>query len=454
MRFRAILRSCLIFLLCLLTACGPTPQPSGGENDTTAPAITTEALMTDIVLAENGETQYRIVRAEMAHQRVAEAAVALADRIEEISGARMQLTTDWEHESMPETMATEYEIILGETNRSGKYFTCDTDQLGCCDFLITVIDRRIVIIGGSVLATVQGAEYFMTHCLPEAKTPTLTLDVETQILEAREKSDRLIVMSQNLLATDTEYETNPNNAQHLIKLRQSRIASIFLDHLPDSIGLQECSSPWRSYFDGMRNLWTYSRVAADKNPKVSILYNTDTLKLISSGSIWLTEEPETLKISREWKGTTERLAHHAVFEVIATGQRYVHVNTHIGFDNDAVAMGQAKVVRDYCDRLHSETGYPVVCTGDFNFTMSSPCYVAFAEGIMGDTKLLATGSSTGTGSFNKMGHEGYPKAEPIDQVMVSRDDWDVYTYAVDYTTFDGWYASDHYAVVAEIKLRA
>ena len=67
--------------------------------------------------------------------------------------------------------------------------------------------------------------------------------------------------------------------------------------------------------------------------------------------------------------------------------------------------------------------------------------------------MLAAESSTGTGSFNKMGKAGYPKPDPIDQVMVSTADWNVYTYAVDYTTFDGSYYSDHYAVVATMTMR-
>ncbi len=448
---KSIIAALLAVFALALPACGGADAPA---ETTTAPSVeTTIPAPAPLSIVADGKTEYRIVRSENASQPVVDAVVELAAEIKARTGAQLVPTTDWESEHIASSAATDYEIIVGDTSRNGKYFTYDTESLGTYDYVITVADQRVLILGGSNAAAVEGVAYFIANCLPPAGSSSFTFDAETHILQARELSEKMTVMSLNLLATDTEYAANPSNDKHLIKVRQPRINAVILDHMPDSIGLQECSATWRQYFDSLDKTWSYDRVGADKNQKISILYNTDTVSLIDAGSIWLTEDPENLKISVEWKGNTERLAHYAVLEVKASGERYVHVNTHIGFDNADVAMGQAKVVRDYCEKLHKDTGYPVVCTGDFNFTLESDYYKAYMEGIMDDTRDLAAESATGTGSFNKMGASGYPKAYPIDQVMVSEGDWDVYTYEVDYTTFDGCYYSDHYAVVATMTLR-
>lgn len=448
---KRMIAACLALLMLAFPACGRADKPA--ETTDTHPVGTTLPAPEPLMIAADGKSEYRIVRAEDASQPVVDAVVDLAAEIKRRTGAQLIPTTDWESEHIASSAATDYEIIVGDTSRNGKYFTYDTESLGTYDYVITAADQRILILGGSNAAAVEGVEYFIANCLPPEGSSSFTFDPTTHILQKREQSEKMTVMSLNLLATDTEYQANANNSKHLIAVRQPRINAVILDHLPDTIGLQECSAPWRQYFDSLGKTWSYDRVGADKNQKISILYNTDTLTLVDSGSIWLTEDPENLKISVAWKGTTERLAHYAVLEVKASGKRYVHVNTHIGFDNADVAMGQAKTVRDYCEKLHADTGYPIVCTGDFNFTLESDYYKAYVEGLMADTKHLAAESSTGTGSFNKMGVSGYPKAYPIDQVMVSEGDWDVYTYEVDYRTFDGWYYSDHYAVVATLTLK-
>ena len=446
LRLLALLFTAILVLP--LVGCGQTP-PAEEE----APDETAEPAPEPLTVVADGTSVYQIVRPELCTQQLTDAAVALNRQIKAMTGVGLTITTDWENERISSTLAGEYEIVLGETTRNGKYFTYDTTDIGTYDYDITVIENRVLILGGSETATASAVEYFIEHCLPAAPTDTFELDPALHVEYRVPESDKMTVMSLNLLATDTEYAANANNNQHLIQVRQPRIREIILTHMPDSIGLQECSAPWRQYFDGMDASWSYDRTGASKNQKISILYNTDKLELVKSGSIWLTEDPEHLKVSVEWKGESERLAHYAVFKIKETGEHYVHVNTHVGTESTLLQTGQATVVRTYCEQLAEETGYPVVCTGDFNFTLESPSYTALTETLLRDTKFEAAESSTGTGSFNKMGKAGYPKAYPIDQVLVSADDWNVYTYAVDYTTFDGCYYSDHYAVVATMTMK-
>lgn len=447
MRLNRLCCVLLAALSLLLAACGGAGDEVTPPETTAAPETTVAPAEAGLEIVVGGKSDYQIVRPDEAGKPLVDAVIALKNAIKASTGAELTLGTDFEIEQIPSTHAKTYEIVVGNTTRNGKYFTYDVESMGSYDFTITVADRRVLILGRTEAAAIDGVAYFIEHCLPEQGD--FVFDPTTHILQTREPSEKLSVMSLNLLATDTEY----NSKDHMIGRRISRVNTVITDHLPDSIGLQECSATWRNYFDGMDTRWSYDRVGADKNEKISILYNKDTLEVVESGSIWLTEQPESLKISVEWESTTERLAHYAVFRVKASGAHYVHVNTHIGFDNKTIALEQAKVVRDYCESLHAKTGYPVVCTGDFNFDRTTDYYKAYVDGLMADTRDLAVESAEGTGTFNKLGAAGYPKAHAIDQVMVSEGEWDVYTYAVDYRTFEGKFYSDHYAVVATMSLR-
>ena len=278
LRLLALLFTAILVLP--LVGCGQTP-PAEEE----APDETAEPAPEPLTVVADGTSVYQIVRPELCTQQLTDAAVALNRQIKAMTGVGLTITTDWENERISSTLAGEYEIVLGETTRNGKYFTYDTADIGTYDYDITVIENRVLILGGSETATASAVEYFIEHCLPAAPTDTIEIDPALHVEYRAPESDRMTVMSLNLLATDTEYAANANNNQHLIQVRQPRIREIILTHMPDSIGLQECSAPWRQYFDGMDASWSYDRTGASKTQKISILYNTERKGLALAYSI-------------------------------------------------------------------------------------------------------------------------------------------------------------------------
>ncbi|MBO5269147.1 MAG: endonuclease/exonuclease/phosphatase family protein, partial [Clostridia bacterium] len=247
--------------------------------------------------------------------------------------------------------------------------------------------------------------------------------------------------------------------QNSIKNRQPRIRELFLGIMPDVIGLQECGN-WHDFLKSDSALLNegYRLLSAQKDSKVSIYYNSNKLEALESGSIWLTEDPENLRCSVLWNSNgNPRLAHFVRFSHKDSGETFIVVNTHIGFENTTLHYNQTRVVAEYCAQLKEKFGDPVICVGDFNEKKGSDMYEGFvnefAGGFMEDTKFAATESSTGSGSFHALGARALD-AYAIDQIMVSEEDFLVYTYRVDYTYFgngDLRY-SDHCGVVATMAI--
>ena len=459
----------LLFLTLLTVSCNTPPAGSEGTGESTGNGETTASGTTaaPLTIVENGTSQYRVIINDKLSNTLATPAYELIDAIKEKTGAELGAATDFEHPSMPENDATDYEILIG-TTRDGKYFDLTVPEMSTRDFYITVVGTRILILGGSTPAILRGVTHFIENLLPEAVTDTWVFDASTDLLVVDENSGSLVIMSQNLLNNNTEHKDKTilntqipvdQAGKNSIKNRQPRIRSLFLELMPDAIGLQECGN-WHSFLQGDSELLNagYRLITCQKNNKISILYNSNTLEPIASGSIYLTEDPENLACSKEWNSNgNPRLAHYVRFRVIETDETFIMVNTHIGFENQTLQYNQTRVVAEYCAQLKATFGDAVVCVGDFNSKQGSQHYDGFVNtfegGFMDDTKYLALDSSTGTGSFHALGSRALD-ANAIDQVMVSGGDWVVYTYCVDNTIFgDGdLFYSDHFGVYASMRL--
>lgn len=149
----------LIIAAVILTACAD--KNGGVQNDETAGE--TEAEAPKLVLAENGETQYKIIRGENAKDWEVAAAVNFRKAFKELTGVNIDLTTDWEKKDFDITQRSPYEILIGETNREGSEFTIDTSILGKRDFIIRTEGSKIVIRALSEKGINAAVEYFFAE---------------------------------------------------------------------------------------------------------------------------------------------------------------------------------------------------------------------------------------------------------------------------------------------------
>lgn len=466
----ALLLAAVLSLLALASC----TTPSGDDNTGTGTSgqTTTDEQTTggpepeeELTLISNGKPLYTVIRPDDSANNPleVEAAVALSAAFHNACGRYIGITTDWEGNEISDT-----EICIGNLTRNGSVYNADISGLENNQFSVKVYGKRIVFLAPNSYGTVKAVEWFASEYLSvtDGSLKELKIPGNLEYTGSFDLPTNVKIMTQNLLATDEEYQGFVANGLEIsvkledntISKRQPRILSLIEKYQPDSLGVQECSAPWRTYFDNNLGKIGYKRIGAPKNQKIGIIYNAKKLKPIASGSFWLTEDPENLKISKEWStgsdGLTERLGMYVVFEVVATGERYVHFNTHVDTNKNAnIQTKQTEVLLNYIDKITKENGgIPAVLTGDFNYTMDSPAYDTLTGKMLGDAKKIAL-KSEGKGSFNKFKGEGYAD-KPIDQIAVSKEGLSVESYKVIYDRFDGNnFASDHYAVIVNIGIK-
>ena len=149
---------CVMILGVVLSSCSSndTPKESGSQSETKEPTTTTYGY----VLIENGTTNFQLVRSDASEHHNPEIASVreFYSQIKEKTGVDLSIKTDWD----PEDVA-EYEIIVGKTTRETDVPGIDRSQLKERDFLITLQDNRLFLIGGSAEGTVYAVKYFIEN---------------------------------------------------------------------------------------------------------------------------------------------------------------------------------------------------------------------------------------------------------------------------------------------------
>jgi endonuclease/exonuclease/phosphatase family metal-dependent hydrolase len=97
------------------------------------------------------------------------------------------------------------------------------------------------------------------------------------------------------------------------------------------------------------------------------------------------------------------------------------------------------------------TDYPVILTGDFNYTSTADGYKIITSKLFDSKYSSKTESFGGNITFNGFGNDIKPDNK-IDFIFAN-DKVEVLNHIIDTTTFNGLYPSDHFPVITEILLK-
>ncbi len=229
----------------------------------------------------------------------------------------------------------------------------------------------------------------------------------------------------------------------------------------DSIGLQEAL---RFQIDEIRRaLPEYGEVGIGREGGARgeyscILYNTNRLEVLDSGTFWLSETPE--KRSQDWDAACLRICTWALLADVETGASYYHYNTHLDHRS---AKARLNSVRLIAKRVAArDRTVPFVLTGDFNspedsralqYLRGEACdsVTAWTRVPMVDTYRVLHPLETQVGTFNRF--EGDSRGPKIDYIMTAPETR-VLAANIDFSMPDDRCISDHYPVTANLRFNA
>lgn len=182
----AYIKAIISFLEILLLSIGIIPVKTdnidyGGEK------YTPPAVIDEMYIVEDGESEYKIVIAENAGETINTAAKELQTYIEKMSGARLEIVADNDAE------ADEKAILVGETSIEDEIVQIDRASIKADGFRLYADGTHLVIAGADERGTLYGAytlleEYFGVRWF----TPTLERVPESEDLVIDAGLDRTV----------------------------------------------------------------------------------------------------------------------------------------------------------------------------------------------------------------------------------------------------------------------
>ena len=134
----------------LLTGCSETEVEPETESESAEPPPPAFVNITS-----DGVSDYYVIRSDRTTNRTeVNAAVSIRTEINELTGASIGISTDWEKNPV-----YDHEIIVGKTLRDG--VEIDTTALGETGYIIKEVDGDIYICGGAATGTRMAVEYFL-----------------------------------------------------------------------------------------------------------------------------------------------------------------------------------------------------------------------------------------------------------------------------------------------------
>ena len=184
----------------------------------------------------------------------------------------------------------------------------------------------------------------------------------------------------------------------------------------------------------------------------AIFFDSTRLHLLESKTFWLSLTPDTPG-SKSWDAAITRIVTWARFRDTKTRKIFYVFNTHFDHIGKQARMESAKLLKQKAAKIAGNQ--PVIIMGDLNAKPNEDPYLIFTNKKDSfqvlDSKDLSLGGHYGpTGTFNGFGAKERDES-PIDYIFV-RGKWKVKKHATISQTWQGKFASDHFAVLAIVSL--
>ena len=188
---------------------------------------------------------------------------------------------------------------------------------------------------------------------------------------------------------------------------------------------------------------------ARKGEYAAILFRKDRLHVAASGTFWFSDTPDIVG-SATWGNRVTRICTWARF-IDRDGRAFWVYNVHLDHESQPSREKSVALLRQRID-ARPYTGEPVIVTGDFNVGETNAALrVLTAGNAFADTFRAAHPDEKVVGTFTGF-RSGRIDGEKIDYVF-AQPAAEVLSASIVRTDRDGRYPSDHFPVVARIRIK-
>lgn len=342
--------------------------------------------------------------------------------------------------------AVECEIVLGAADRDIVHDHILT--LGKSDYVIATSGKTVLIASPSDAFTSLAVTKFIGEQVNGTYSYTINFEADSKKINSAysfQESSFLAtgadirIMSFNILCEKW-------NDRLPVEGRDYQVTACVNYFAPDVIGFQEVSDAWYASLNkliGGTYAFTDSKTPDNKTNFSTLAYNKETLTMLDHGVI----------LFSQGNNVQLRLVTWALFEVKATGKKFIACSTHWDLgSNPQYQQVHSDEMADIVLRLQKTYNAPVLTTGDYNTDETTTYYANFLKKSgYKDAKYTASIVNRDWKSYHNVG-ECPPSSnkKAIDHIFGSPEiKFAYYNLLVDQVVLD---ASDHCPIYADVIL--
>ncbi len=243
--------------------------------------------------------------------------------------------------------------------------------------------------------------------------------------------------------------------------RKALVVDTIRAFAPDLLGTQEVEAFQADYLREQLPAYDFVGAGRDdgkrKGEFSAIFYKRDRFEKVKEGHVWLSETPDAAG-SKSWDSSLPRMVTWVTVRDRGDAGQVLHFfNTHFDHRGAVARTESARLIRQRINALKPDAA--VIVTGDFNTAPgSTPHRILLAPPetpaqvpVLTDTYARAHGGTEkGAGTFH--GFRGRAGTARIDWILIS-EKLTATSAAIDRTSKDGRYPSDHFPVTAVLTRR-
>lgn len=238
--------------------------------------------------------------------------------------------------------------------------------------------------------------------------------------------------------------------------RKDKLASEVLFHKAHLLGVQEALH--NQMMDLVERLPGYKYIGGgredgkQKGEYSAIFYDTTRLQVLHTETFWLSETP-TVAGSKGWDAAITRIVTWAKMRDRKTKKIFYAFNTHFDHIGQVARRESAKLLLQKVKDIAGDT--PAIITGDFNSRPTDEPIQVITDPSNSirftDTKAVSISPHYGpAGTFNAFQSKERDD-DPIDYIFI-KGKWKVISHATISESWQGRFASDHFAVISTLSL--
>ncbi|MGL5649671.1 MAG: endonuclease/exonuclease/phosphatase family protein [Clostridium sp.] len=182
-----------------------------------------------------------------------------------------------------------------------------------------------------------------------------------------------------------------------------------------------------------------------------IFYNKEKIEVKYWKQFWLSETPSDVG-SKSWGAACERICTYGRFKNKETSEEIMVYNTHLDHVSEKARALGIKLILDKCKNNSLKNKLAFLIMGDFNCIATDKVFNVIKDYEDREFKVINLYENVEneiTGTFHDF--TGVPDEGPIDFILTSKEFYCEELY-VDKRKINDGYPSDHYPVIATLKL--